>query len=162
MAALLTDGRVLVAGGTQTSDAQAAESVIRRGYDILHEIGSTGDSDALLAEALYVQGRLDEAAALVEEALARAHDSDVGPRVLLLGVRAKLEGRSIDDARSAIELALTTDALNLQGDAYANLSETLRLQGRAGDAAAAAATAVKLYERKGNRAAVARLQPLKV
>src|SRR5436190_759219 len=162
--------RLALAGLTQVAgpielpagDAQAAESVIRRGYDILHEIGSTGDSDALLAEALYVQGRLDEAAALVEEALARAHDSDVGPRVLLLGVRAKLEGRSIDDARSAIELALTTDALNLQGDAYANLSETLRLQGRAEDAAAAAATAVKLYERKGNRAAVARLQPLKV
>src|SRR5436190_16229148 len=147
-------------------DPLAAERVIRRGYDIPHEIGSAGDSDALLAEALYVQGRHDESAAIVDDALRRTHESDVGPRVLLLGLRAKLGARANDDAladaRTAIEFALTTDALNLQGDAYANLSETLGLQGRGEDCAAAAATAVKLYERKGNRAAVARLQPLKV
>jgi class 3 adenylate cyclase/tetratricopeptide (TPR) repeat protein len=147
-------------------DAPAAESVIRRGYEILHEIGSAGDSDALLAEALYVQGRYDEAAALVEDALERTHAADVGPRVLLLGARAKLGARAnedgLADTRTAIELALTTDALNLQADAYANLAETLRLLGRADDSAAAAATAAKLYERKGNRAAVARLQPVRV
>jgi hypothetical protein len=136
--------------------------VIRRGYEILHEIGSTGDSDALLAEALYVQGRHYEAAPLVAEALERTHDSDVGPRVMLLGPRAKLAEGSIEDARTAIELASTTDALNLQADAYANLAETLRLLERTEDAAAATATAVRLYTRKGNRAAVARLQPVKV
>ena len=143
-------------------DAQAAENIIRRGYDILHEIGSTGDSDALLAESLYVQGRQYEAAALVDDALARLHDTDVGPRVLLLGLRAKLDARSDEDARIAIELASSTDALNLQGDAYANLGEVLRLLGRADDATAATAQAAERYTRKGNRAAVARLQPMKV
>jgi class 3 adenylate cyclase/tetratricopeptide (TPR) repeat protein len=162
--------RLALAGLTQivgpvellAGDAQAAESVIRRGYDILHDIGSAGDSDALLAEALYIQGRYDEASTLVDDALARTHDSDVAPRVLLLGLRAKLGGRSIDDARAAIELASSTDALNLQAEAYTNLAETLRQLGRTEDAAAATGTAILLYTRKGNRAAVARLQPLKV
>ena len=162
--------RLAIAGLTQIAgpiellagDPHAAETVIRRGYEILHEIGSTGDSDALLAEALYVQGRHDEAAALVDEALERTHASDVAPRVQLLGLRAKLGGGSIDDARGAIELASTTDALNLQAEAYANLAAMLGQLGRTEDSAAASATAVKLYTRKGNRAAVARLQPLKV
>jgi tetratricopeptide (TPR) repeat protein len=161
--------RLALAGLTQilaqvellAGDAHSAERVARRGYDILHEIGSAGDSDALLAEALHVQDRRDEAEALVESALRRTHESDVGPRVLLLGLRAKLAGR-VDDARAAVELASATDALNLQGDAFTNLAETLRHVARADDAAAAVATAVKLYERKGNRAAVARVQPVKV
>jgi len=157
-------GLTQIAGAVEllAGDAQAAQHVIRRGYDILHEIGAAGESDALLAEALHLQERQDEAAALVEDALERTHESDVGPRVLLLGLRAKLGGGSIDDAREAIELALTTDALNLQADAYANLAETLRQRGRTEESAAAAATAVKLYERKGNHAAVARMQPVRV
>jgi len=161
--------RLALAGLTQilgqvellAGDAHAAERVARRGYDILHEIGSAGDSDAVLAEALHLQERRDEAEALVESALQRTHESDVGPRVLLLGLRAKLSG-GVDDARAAVELASATDALNLQGDAFTNLADTLRHVARADDAAAAVATAVKLYERKGNRAAVARVQPVKV
>jgi class 3 adenylate cyclase/tetratricopeptide (TPR) repeat protein len=157
-------GLTQIAGAVEllAGDAQAAEHVIRRGHEILRVIGTAGESDALLAQALHVQGRQDEAAALVEDALERTHESDVGPRVLLLGLRAMGDGRSIDDAREAIELASTTDALNLQADAYANLAETLRQRGRTEDSAAAAATAVKLYERKGNRAAVARLRPVGV
>jgi class 3 adenylate cyclase/tetratricopeptide (TPR) repeat protein len=162
--------RLALAGLTQVAgpiellagDSQAAETVIRRGYDILHEIGSTGDSDALLAEALYRQGRHEEAAAITHDALQRTPDADVAPRVLLLGLGAKLAARSDEDARAAIELAATTDALNLQADAYANLAECLRQLSRMDDAIAATAKAVELYQRKGNRAAAARLQPLKV
>jgi class 3 adenylate cyclase/tetratricopeptide (TPR) repeat protein len=162
--------RLALAGLTQVAgpiellagDPHAAETVIRRGYEILHEIGSTGDSDALLAEALYRQGQHDEAGAIADDALQRTPEADVAPRVLLLGVRAKLAARSDEDAREAIELAASTDALNLQADAYANLAECLRQLGRPEDAIAATAKAVELYQRKGNRAAMARLQPLKV
>jgi class 3 adenylate cyclase/tetratricopeptide (TPR) repeat protein len=162
--------RLALAGLTQVAgpiellagDPQAAETVIRRGYDILHEIGSTGDSDALLAEALYRQGRHDEAVAIAYEALQRTPEADVAPRVLLLGVRAKLGARSDEDAHAAIELASSTDALNLQADAYGNLAECLRQLGRPDDAIAATAKAVELYQRKGNRAAAGRLQPLSV
>ena len=147
-------------------DAVAAENIIRRGYDILHEIGATGESDALLAEALYQQGRYDETLLLTEDALARTPELDVAPRVLLLGVVAKLAARGDDDgeapAREAVELAEKTDALNLQAEAYANLAEALLLLDREEDAAAAAGAALRLYERKGNRAAVARLQTMKV
>jgi hypothetical protein len=166
--------RLALAGLTQVAgpiellagDAQAAEMIIRRGYDILHEIGATGDSDALLAEALYAQARYEEAALLVEDALLRTSEADVAPRVLLLGLRAKLRARADDDsdaeARVAIELAETTDALNLRGDAFANLAEAQSLLGNSDEAAAAAAKAGELYVRKGNRAAAARLQTLKV
>jgi len=166
--------RLALAGLTQIAgpiellagDPTAAERVLRRGYDILHEIGATGDSDALLAEALYAQGRYEEASLLVDGALARTDDSDVGPRVLLLGLRGKLSARADADgashAQDAIDLAASSDAINLQADAYANLAETERLLGRADEAGAATAKAVDLYVRKGNRAAAQRLQALKV
>jgi tetratricopeptide (TPR) repeat protein len=165
--------RLALAGLTQVvgpiellaGDAHTAESVIRRGYEILHEIGAVGDSDALLAEALYAQGRYEEAAAVVDEAFGRTPAFDVGPRVLLLGLRAKLrarEGGGEADAHRGVELAAATDALNLQGDAYANLAETRRLLGRTEEAGADAATALELYSRKGNLAAAARLEALKV
>ncbi|MFL5944523.1 MAG: adenylate/guanylate cyclase domain-containing protein [Gaiellaceae bacterium] len=166
--------RLALAGLTQVAgpiellagDAQAAETILRRGYDILHEIGATGDSDALLAEALYAQARYDEARMLVEGAMLRTSEADVAPRVLLLGLRAKLRARSDDEgdaeATAAIALAESTDALNLRGDAFANLAETHRLLGDDDRATAAAVKAVELYTRKGNRSASARLQALRV
>jgi hypothetical protein len=86
--------------------------------------------------------------------------------VLLLGLRGKLSARADADgasqAQDAIALAASSDAINLQADAYANLAETERLLGRADEAGAATAKAVGLYARKGNHAAAQRLQTLKV
>jgi class 3 adenylate cyclase/tetratricopeptide (TPR) repeat protein len=166
--------RIAFAGLTQVAgpiellagDPVAAEEVIRRGYDILHEIGATGESDALLAEALYRQGRYEEAAAVVAAGAGRIPESDVPLRVLFLGLEGKLTARAGGGgkvaARSAVDLAATTDALNLHADALVNLAETLKLLSRNEEAAAAADEAVRLYQRKGNMAAVARVHPATV
>ena len=86
--------------------------------------------------------------------------------MLIQGLQAKLAARGGRDgeeaARDAVALAAGTDALNLQADALANLAETLRLLGREAEASAAADEAARLYERKGNVAALARLQTMTV
>ena len=161
-------GLTQVAGPVEllAGDPEAAEEVIRRGYDILHEIGASGDSGALLAEALYEQGKYDDAEAIAAAAAEQTSSSDVAPRVLIQGVQAKLAAQGGRDgeeaAREAVVLAAGTDALNLQADALVNLAETLRLLGREAEASAATVEAARLYERKGNVAALARLQTMTV
>ena len=166
--------RLALAGLTQVAgpvellagDPATAATVLRRGYDFLHEIGVTGDSDALLAEALYQQGDYAQAAELAAAGAAHTSESDVAPRTVVLGVQAKLAARSGDGgeeaARTAVELAASTDALNLHADALANLAETLTLLGQESGAVAAAEEAARLYERKGNIAALARLETMTV
>jgi tetratricopeptide (TPR) repeat protein len=166
--------RLALAGLTQVAgpvellagDPSAAAIVLRRGYDFLHEIGVTGDSDALLAEALYQQGDYVQAAELAAAGAAHTSESDVAPRTVVLGVQAKLAARAGDGgedaARSAVDLAASTDALNLHADALANLAETLTLLGQENGAVAAAEEAARLYERKGNVAALARLETMTV
>ena len=53
-------------------------------------------------------------------------------------------------AREAVAIGEGTDALNWQGDAYADLAEVLLLGGKAEEAAAALERALDRYERKGN------------
>jgi tetratricopeptide (TPR) repeat protein len=166
--------RLAFAGLTQVAgpiellggDPFAAEEILRRGYDILHEIGASGESDALLAEALYSQGRYEEAALVASSGSERTSKSDVAPRVLIYGVDAKLAARlgkgGEELARSGVALAAKTDALNLHADALLNLAETLRLLGQAEESQAAVDEAAGLYVRKGNVAALARLQAMTV
>jgi tetratricopeptide (TPR) repeat protein len=161
-------GLTQVAGPVEllAGDPSAAAAVLRRGYEVLHEIGVTGDSDALLAEALYQEGDYTEAASVAAEAIAQTAESDVAPRALLLGVQGKLAARAGKggerEAETGVELAAATDALNLHGDALANLAETLRLLGQEEEASLAAERAARLYERKGNIAALARLEAMTV
>jgi ATP/maltotriose-dependent transcriptional regulator MalT len=161
-------GLTQVAGPVEllAGDPSAAAAVLRRGYEVLHEIGVTGDSDALLAEALYQEGDYMEAASVAAEAAVQTSESDVAPRALLLGVQAKLAARAGQggerEAETGVELASATDALNLHGDALASLAETLRLLGREDEGSAAAERAARLYERKGNIAALARLEGMTV
>jgi class 3 adenylate cyclase/tetratricopeptide (TPR) repeat protein len=161
-------GLTQVAGPIEllAGDPVAAAHVIRRGYDVLHEIGVTGDSDALLAEALYQQGAHDQAGHVVRGCGTSVSDSDVTPRTIMLGVEAKLAARAgdggVENARKAVQLAAATDAINLHADALVNLAETLRLLGREDEWAEPMQHAADLYERKGNIAALARLQAMSV
>jgi tetratricopeptide (TPR) repeat protein len=107
-----------------------------------------------LAHALLAQGRFDEAAG----ALGVEEDptGSVGTRVLWLSASAKVEADrsnaelALARAREAVDLAETTDALSLHGDALMDLAEVLSIGGRTSEAISAVEAALELYERKGN------------
>jgi class 3 adenylate cyclase/tetratricopeptide (TPR) repeat protein len=139
-------------------DAIAAESVLRRGYEIASASGNASFvafQGGLLAEALLGQDRIDEAEDLVRQSEAAAA-SDFGAQIHWRRTRAKLESarghhdRAVELAREAVEIAGGTDALTMHGDALMRLAEVLRASGRSKGAENAARDALELYERKGN------------
>jgi DNA-binding SARP family transcriptional activator len=111
---------------------------------------------AELADALYAQGRYDEAAGWLDLAEERAVGDDVNAQYTWQRVRAKILARKgeVEEAESlaqgAAALAQGTDALNDQGDVLLDLSEVLCLSHRARDATPYLETALGLFERKGN------------
>jgi class 3 adenylate cyclase/tetratricopeptide (TPR) repeat protein len=145
-------------------DPAAAERELQRGLDILQPRGADSYQEALIAEALYGQGRVEEAAVHAGTAEAHAPADNVQAQVAWRGVRAKLETeRAPERARilagEAVSLAEATDATNLLADALADLALVLHLAGD-DDAAEVTSRALSLYEQKGNVAAVRRLSDM--
>jgi class 3 adenylate cyclase/tetratricopeptide (TPR) repeat protein len=148
-------GEVELAAG----DPVAAESELRRFIE-----DAPGDFQSALGralgESLYRQGRADEA----EEYAARAEKAaaHVEERVWAGGLRAKLLARvglweeAESAARQAVELAETSDYLQMRADALMDLAEVMRLAQRTDDAAASATAALRLYEEKGSTSSAAR------
>jgi class 3 adenylate cyclase/tetratricopeptide (TPR) repeat protein len=139
-------------------DPAAAEREFQRGLEILEPHGSGGYQRVLLAEALYRQGREEEAAEHVRIA---EHDPSLDMvlgRVARLTVLAKLE-RSESLARDAVELAGTTDATNLVADALADLAIVLRANG-SGGWEDPVERALELYEQKANTSGARRLDDI--
>jgi tetratricopeptide (TPR) repeat protein len=120
-----------------------------------------------LAEVLYAQGRVDEAASWTEIAEQHSATDDLDARVIWLPVRAKLlacSGRQEDAetlALEAVRLAGQSDALNRRARVQCDFGEVLRIGGRADGAAAAFDRAIELYEQKGNVVGVARARALR-
>jgi predicted ATPase/class 3 adenylate cyclase len=121
------------------ADAVAAERELRRGYDYFSRLGERyflSSVTGLLAEALFVQKRLDEAEALTREAEDLAAEDDIEAQMLWRLVRAKVLAHhgEVDHsealAREAVELLEPTDdALNLPG-ALGGLAFVLFAAGR--------------------------------
>jgi class 3 adenylate cyclase/tetratricopeptide (TPR) repeat protein len=144
-------------------DSEAAERAMRRSVEILVEAGEKAFlSTALgnLAEAVYRQGRYDEAEQLALAADEAGGADDVETQRLSLGVRAKVLARKGESAeaerlaRRAIELLEPTDTLTGKAEALLNLAEALQLAGRHGEGASAAHEAAELYATKGAEAGV--------
>ncbi len=142
-------------------DAAAAERELLRGLEILQPHGPDGYQEALLADALYRQGRHDEAARHARTAEEHAPAGNVLAQVMWRGVRAKLDAADSPEraralAAEAVSLAEATDATNLLADALADLASVLR---QTHDDAALDVTrrAIALYEQKGNLAAAHRV-----
>jgi hypothetical protein len=74
----------------------------------------------------------------------------------LLAAHRGLPAEALPLARAAVESAETTDNLNLRAQLWLALAEVQRASGEEADAAAA--EAIRLYEAKGNVAAVAAIQ----
>jgi tetratricopeptide (TPR) repeat protein len=161
--------RVAAAGASEiwgivemlAGDPEAAERKLREGYGILDAMGEKSGLStlaAMLAHAVYAQGRYEEAFRFTEISEEAAPEEDRSANVYWLAARAKVlarrgrpEGEGL--ARKALGLAEPTDFLSMRGHALMDLAEVLRLAGRASEACSAVAEALQLYEQKGNTVA---------
>ncbi len=150
-------------------DLAAAESVYRGGRDLARAIGASWQADALaigLADVLCSQGRIDEAAQLLNDVAEPARAAILSSSPSWPAARARVhaaQGEFAEAERLAREAATAlraTDLLDWQGDAELALAEVLRARGDSEGAAAALARALDAYARKGNIAAIARAQHL--
>jgi class 3 adenylate cyclase len=159
---------------TLAGNPVGAEAELRASYEELRKMGEKtflAENAAQLAQALYTQGRYDEAhrsAQASEEASSgRAQKAYWGP------VRAKLLAREGDAktaealARESVAIWAERDNLLWHGNALIDMAEVLRLAGRAPEAMPVVEQAVELFERKGiipaleaARALLAELEPV--
>ena len=140
---------------------EEAEGEYRRGIELFREMGERWSAATLaagLSQVLHAQGRIDEAAAMAEESRDNAPPDDLhtqiqwrGPYAKALAAQGKLEAAQ-RIAQEAVMLARTTDFVNVQAAALADLGETLRLAGDRERANQVTRRALALYERKGNAA----------
>jgi tetratricopeptide (TPR) repeat protein len=146
-----------------------AEDVARDLRVVYGDLGRLGERffrplvGALLAEALQRLGDTAGAMAQVTEVAEEADASDVETWALLDGVRASVlaatgePAAAVEAAQRAVDLLADTDAPVAHGHALVRLGETLAVVGRQDEARRALQMARRLYERKGNIAAAARL-----
>jgi class 3 adenylate cyclase/tetratricopeptide (TPR) repeat protein len=148
-------------------DPAAAEERLRSACDMLElmgENGFLGTRLGCLAEAIYAQGRYDEAEAMSERAeeLGAPDPSDRDAQFRWRAVRAKVlaqRGEYVAAeiiAREALALIENTDWLNARGGAHVDLAEVLQLAGRTDEALAELREALRLYEAKENDVAALR------
>ena len=140
-------------------DPAAAAELGEKGCRLLERVGDQAvlsTAAALLAQALYELGRLEEADAWARRAAELGATDDAATQILWRRAKAKVLARreEFDEAerlaRDAVALGAGTDKIDWQGGSYVDLSEVLCLAGRRTEAAAALEQALSLFERKGN------------
>jgi tetratricopeptide (TPR) repeat protein len=148
-------------------DAAAAEREVRPDCELLEKMGETfflSTMAAVLARAVREQGRENEALEITRLAERTAAPNDIDAQALWRGVRAPILARSgaHDEAealaRASIDLAKQCDIPALHASAWTELAAVLQLRGRHAEARAALAEALRIYEAKGDRVSVRRLQ----
>jgi DNA-binding SARP family transcriptional activator/tetratricopeptide (TPR) repeat protein len=141
------------------NDPAAAERIVRPAYDALKKIGEKSHFSSMshaLANAVYLQGRYDEAEHLTFECENASRPNDVHAQILWRSIRAKVMARRGDHeaaeqlAHEAVALAADSDFQPAHADALLDLAEVHFLRGRSIDAANAIEEAIHLYELKGN------------
>jgi class 3 adenylate cyclase/tetratricopeptide (TPR) repeat protein len=146
-------------------DPAAAERILRPTLNRQRELGETGFSSGtavLLAEAVYRQGRYDEALELTETTRKAAQPGDVTVQASWRQVQARVlarrgeRGEAERLVREAIELVDQTDFLPSRASVRQGAAEALRLAGRAGEAAGLLNEAAALFEEKGDVGAAER------
>jgi class 3 adenylate cyclase/tetratricopeptide (TPR) repeat protein len=150
-----------------TGQAEEAEAELRWGYETLREMGERAGMStvaAYLARALVALGRYEEAEELTVESEKSAAETDLASQIAWRGTRVPCRLAVGDTAtaeglaRAALELARTTDDLELLGYTHAGLAAVLTAQGRDADAAAEATAAAAAYQAKGDVVSAATLE----
>ncbi len=140
-------------------DWEGGERALREAYDLGERYEDRADLCTIaahLGDALYRQGRIDEAerCSAVSEELGAS--DDLYNEAIWRGVRAKVFAARGDFTgaeslgREAVAIADRTDYFELRADARLDLAEALRAAGSDDDAATTAQEALEIYERKGN------------
>jgi tetratricopeptide (TPR) repeat protein len=140
-------------------DWAGGERALREGYELLEQMGEKSylcSVAAYLGEAVYRQGRIDEAEhySQVSEGLGASDDrfNEALWRALrakVLAARGEFEAAEAL-AREAVAIAATTDWFELSAETWFDLAEILHAAGRPEEAAPAAREALTRYEQKGN------------
>lgn len=120
----------------------------------------------LLGNAVYAQGRHDEAFELTRVSEDAASLEDFLSQMLWRALRARVLSRrgATSEAeslgREAVEIGQETDCIDMQGDVLMDRSEVLSRAGRAHEARETVQEALSLYERKGNVMSIAKARAL--
>jgi ATP/maltotriose-dependent transcriptional regulator MalT len=110
----------------------------------------------LLANAVYLQGRYDEAETLTRECETACRANDVHSHIMWRATRAKALARrgrveeAKELAREAVAYGSSSDFLSARGDSCMDLAEVLEIDGDLRGMTAAVEDAIALYELKGN------------
>ena len=151
------------------SDPVTAERNLRPVYEALKGLGEQShfcSVSTMLAQAMYEQGRYDEADELSREAERSSRPNDVHSHIVWRGVRAKVQAHRGDFepaerlAREAVEYAEASDFLHSHANALTDLAEVLALAGRPEESASAIEAAIRLHEAKGNVVGIAHARKL--
>jgi DNA-binding SARP family transcriptional activator/class 3 adenylate cyclase/tetratricopeptide (TPR) repeat protein len=146
-----------------------AESRLRADVETLSSMSggsALATTTALLAQAVYAQGRMREAGELCRMTDRRAAAEDIVTQVIWRGVQAKILAREggCEEAealaREAVALVEPTDLLSHRGDAMLDLADVLQTCARTEEASRASRAGIELYELKGNTVAAARARSL--
>src|SRR5262249_7967384 len=136
-------------------DAAAAEHCLREGYEAFRAMADAGASAypaALLAQALYAQGRLDEAQHMTEEAEKTAAPDDIDPHAQWRATRAKVLARRGQFAAAqtllaeAVALVSPTSWAAPQAGILMAQAEVDRLAGAPEQAKASLRAALRIYQ----------------
>ena len=137
-------------------DGAAAEKELLRAAKTLDAIGdraTLSTVSALLAAALHLQSRDDEALRWAEASRREASTADLISQVQWRTALARLvPDRALELAEKAVAVASSTNWVVLQADAWLCVRDVLLAQG--GDAGAAGERALALYRAKGHTVGV--------
>jgi class 3 adenylate cyclase/tetratricopeptide (TPR) repeat protein len=152
-------------------DPQGAERALRSAYETASRLGAGGHMaliDALLARALYLLHRFEEADECTRRSEEAAPTDDVASAILWRSIRAKISARSggKDEARflarEALAISDGIDFINDRADALADAAEVHEVTGAGKEAVPLLERAIEFYRQKGNlvsqRRAQARLE----
>jgi class 3 adenylate cyclase/tetratricopeptide (TPR) repeat protein len=140
-------------------DPAAAELEVRPWYESLQKIGERSHFSAfaqVLARAVYLQGRYDEAEQLTRECEGASRPNNVESQIMWRSTRAKVLARRGDLeaaerlGEEAVAIAGESDFLTTHAEALMDLAEVLQLAGRRESAEANIQEAVRLFELKRN------------
>ena len=168
MSALITSG---ARGGVEMTvgEFERAEEILRAGWDGLGEVGERGMRSTVggyLGEVIARLGRLDEADAVLDEALSISTLDDWVTvsqvqiaRAFVASGRDEHE-RACSLAREAVEIVDAHEYLTIQQEIRLRNGEILVAAGRDGDARSALAHAREVAARKGSTVLVAHADEL--